>query len=183
MVGADDQKFIMEAAQGGMMAVQLAQLAQQKASSPDVKEFAKQLEQDHSKANEDLKTLAQQKNVNLPSELDQKHQSQVAKFNNLSDEKFDKEYMKATVGDHKKDVKMFQKHADRGMDSHVKEFAAKTLPNLQAHLQKAEELRTTSTRARKADDTATPKSDDSATKDTTTKPERGQPAPTPKNDN
>ena len=163
------------------MEVQLAQLAQQKASSPEVKEFAKQIEQDHSTANEELKALAQRKNINLPTELDQKHQAQIAKFNNLSEEKFDKEYMKAMVGDHKKDVKKFQKQADRGMDSHVKEFAAKTLPHLQAHLQKAEELKGTSTRARKADDTATSKSDDSATKETT-KPEREHSAPTPKDD-
>jgi putative membrane protein len=162
MVGPQDQKFLMETAEAGMAEVQLAQLAQQKATSNEVKEFAKQLEQDHSKANEELKTLAQQKNINLPSEAGAKHQNQISKFNNLSGDKFDKEYVKAMVSEHKKKVKEFQKQSDRSMDSNVKEFAAKTLPTLQTHLQKAEELQTTSTRARKADDNATKSSPDSS---------------------
>jgi putative membrane protein len=144
----------MEAAQGGMMEVQLAQLAQQKTSSDEVKQFAKELEQDHSKANEELKDLAKQKNVELPTDMGPKHQSHVAKLQNMSGDQFDRAYMKQMVDDHKKDVSKFQKQSEKSMDTHVKEFAAKTLPKLQGHLQKAQELNT-STRSRKADTSAT----------------------------
>jgi putative membrane protein len=176
MVGPADQKFMMEAAQGGMMEVQLAQLAQQKASSEEVKEFAKTLEQDHSKANDELKALAQQKNVSLPTEIGAKHQSEVAKLQNMSGEQFDRAYMKMMVDDHKKDVSKFQKESDRAMDSHVKEFAAKTLPTLQSHLQKAQELNT-STRSRKAD-TGAKRSDTGAASDSD-KTKTGNPTPQP----
>jgi putative membrane protein len=177
MVGEPDHKFMLEAAQGGMMEVQLAQLAQQKASSDDVKEFAKELEQDHSKANENLKDLAKQKNVALPTELDQKHQAKMAKLQNMSGDQFDRAYMKMMVDDHKKNVSKFQKHSERAMDSHVKDFAAKTLPSLQGHLQKAQQLNT-STRSRKADDTSATRSDPGASSDSD-KTKTGNPTPQP----
>lgn len=140
---------MMEAAMGGMMEVQAAQLAQQKASSEEVKSFAKQLEQDHTNANNELKQLAATKNVNLPTDMGPKHQAHITRLQALSGDQFDREYSKMMVADHKKDVSLFQRHSTRSMDSDVKGFAAKTLPVLQGHLEKAQQLQT-STRSRKA---------------------------------
>lgn len=150
MVGPDDQKFLIETAQAGMMEVQAAQLAQQKAESEEVKQLAKQLEQEHSKANEQLKALAQQKNVSLPSDIGPKHQNHLSKLQNLSGAQFDKAYLKMQADHHKRDVKAFQRHSERSMDSDVKEFASKTLPSLQQHLQQVQQVNETGTRARKA---------------------------------
>jgi putative membrane protein len=166
MVGANDQKFMVEAAQAGMMEVQLAQLAQEKASSDEVKQFAKQLEQDHSKANDELKEIAKQKNVDLPADMGPKHQSHMAKLQSKSGDEFDRAYMKLMVDDHKKDVSKFKKQSEKAMDSHVKEFAAKTLPHLQAHLEKAQALNT-QTRSRRADDSTNAPSDTSSPRDVT----------------
>jgi putative membrane protein len=139
MVGAADLKFINDAAQGGMMEVQLGQTAQQKASSDAVKEFGKKMEQDHSQANKELTDLAKMKNVSLPSDMGN-HKSMVDKLSALSGAAFDKAYMKAMVRDHRKDVKEFERESANGMDSDVKAFAAKTLPTLKEHLRMAEDL-------------------------------------------
>jgi putative membrane protein len=165
MVGPGDLKFMNEAAQGGLMEVQIATLAQEKAQSEEVKKFAQELQQDHSKANEELKALAEQKNVSLPSEMTPKDQAKISKLQAMSGEQFDREFMKMQVDHHKKDVKAFEKQSERAMDSHVKAFASKTLPTLQQHLQTAQGLQT-STRSRKADtssDRATPDPSDSRT--------------------
>src|SRR5579872_2657875 len=61
-----DQKFIKEAAQGGMAEVELGQLAIQNASSEQVKKFGQRMVTDHSKANDQLKELAASKGVTLP---------------------------------------------------------------------------------------------------------------------
>jgi putative membrane protein len=153
MLNPTDQKFIMQTAQSGMKEVQLAQLAQQKAASQEVKDYARQLEQDHSKANDELKALAQQRNVNLPADMGPKHQGHMTKFQNMSGEQFDREYIKMMVNDHRNSIREFQKQANSGMDSNVKEFASKTLPTLQTHLQRAQELQT-ATRSRKANTTS-----------------------------
>jgi putative membrane protein len=143
LVGDTDQKFMMDAAKGGMMEVQLGQTAQQKASSDGVKDFGKKMEQDHGAAGKELADLAKAKNVSLPADMGTEKNS-VDKLSNLSGAAFDKAYMKAMVRDHKKDVKEFEKISSIGIDSDVKAFAAKTLPTLKEHLRMAEELQRSS---------------------------------------
>ena len=140
MVGAMDKKFMMEAAMGGMAEVQMAQLAQQKASSDDVKKYAAMLEKDHTKANDDLKQIASTKKVDLPTDIGPMHQAHMSKLQGLSGAQFDREYTKMMVMDHKKDIRDFQKEASNGMDSDVKGFASTTLPALQEHLKQVQQL-------------------------------------------
>src|SRR6185436_5788331 len=62
---ASAETFIRHAAQGGTAEIALAQLAKDKASNADVKAYAERLERDHSKANDELKSLASSKHVTL----------------------------------------------------------------------------------------------------------------------
>lgn len=140
MMKSADAKFAAKAAQGGMAEVQLGQLAAQKASNADVKAFGQQMVDDHTKANDQLKSVATKENMTLPSTLDSKDQALMTKLQGLSGADFDKTYMKAMVKDHKEDVKEFQKEADKGKDPQIKNFASQTLPTLQQHLTKAESV-------------------------------------------
>jgi putative membrane protein len=133
-----DADFIKDAAQGGMMEVELGKLAADKASNSQVKDFGKRMQQDHSKANDELKKLASDKGVQLSATLDKKHQSKVDKLAKLSGAEFDRKYIDAMVDDHKDDVKKFQKEADKGKDADVKKWASQTLPTLKEHLQLAQ---------------------------------------------
>jgi putative membrane protein len=133
-----DSDFIKEAAQGGMMEVELGKTAQDKASNEKVKDFGKRMEQDHSKANDELKKIASDKGVQLSSDLDKKHKSKMDKLTKLSGAEFDRQYMRAMVSDHKDDIKKFQNVADKSKDADLKKFASQTLPTLKEHLQLAE---------------------------------------------
>jgi putative membrane protein len=137
-LSSDDSNFVKDAAQGGMMEVELGKLAQDKAASAKVKEFGKRMEQDHSKANDELKKLASDKGVQLSTSLDSKHKSKVDKLAKMSGADFDKQYMSGMVSDHKDDIKKFQKEADKGKDADLKQFASQKLPTLKEHLQLAE---------------------------------------------
>lgn len=130
-----DHKFAMEAAMGGMMEVELGRLAAQKGASDEVRQFGQRMVDDHSKANEELMRIASSKGMTPPAMLDAKHKMEMQKLSALSGEKFDKEYVKMMVKDHKKDVGEFQKEANGGMDADIKAFAASTLPTLREHLQ------------------------------------------------
>jgi putative membrane protein len=133
-----DADFIKDAAQGGMLEVELGKMAQDKATNSQVKDFGKRMQQDHSKANAELKKLAADKGVDVPTILDKKHQGMVDKFAKLSAADFDRKYMGDMVSDHKDDVKKFQKQADKGKDADLKKWAGQTLPTLKEHLQLAQ---------------------------------------------
>jgi len=133
MNNAADKKFVTDAAIGGMAEVKLGQMASEKATNADVKQFASRMVTDHSKANEELKTVASQQSITLPTELDAKHQALADKLSKLSGTEFDRAYVKEMVKDHDMDVKEFQREAQNGQDSAIRDFASKTLPTLQEH--------------------------------------------------
>lgn len=135
----EDKKFFKEAASGGMMEVQLGQLAKDKAQSQDVKDFGSRMVTDHGKANDELKQLAQQKKWTLPTKLEHKHKSMVGKMQKVSGSEFDKKYMTGMVMDHAKDVEDFRNATQKVKDPELKAWAEKTLPVLEQHHQLAKE--------------------------------------------
>lgn len=128
-----DIRFMNEAAMGGMLEVELGRVAMQNAASDQVKQFGQKMVDDHSKANEQLKSVASTQKIDIPTSLDSKHQATIDRLSKLSGDAFDKAYVKEMVKDHNEDVKEFQKEAQNGQDSAVRDFAAKTLPTLQEH--------------------------------------------------
>lgn len=137
-MGSADRMFMHKAAIGGMVEVQLGTLAQQKASSDQVKQFGARMAEDHGKANDELKQIASTKGVQLPTALDKKNQGVMDRLQKMSGAQFDKAYMSDMVSDHKEDIADFKKEAGSGKDADLKGFAAKTLPTLQEHLQMAQ---------------------------------------------
>ncbi|RYE35642.1 MAG: DUF4142 domain-containing protein [Sphingobacteriaceae bacterium] len=132
-VDKDDADFAVTAANGGMAEVQIAQLAQQKAESTDVKDFAAKMITDHTKANNQLMALAKQKNITLPAALGDDEQKILTDLSKKSGKEFDKAYVKAMVEDHEKDVKLFTDEAKDAKDADLKTFAGTTLPTLKMH--------------------------------------------------
>jgi len=141
MKKVDDKKFLKDAAIGGLMEVELGKLATQKGSSDGVKKYGQKMVDDHSKANDQLKELAGKENLQVPSELDSKHQSRLDKLSKLDGPAFDKAYIKDQVKDHEQDVSAFQSEAQGGQNASIKQFAANTLPTLQEHLSMAKDLK------------------------------------------
>lgn len=137
LAGAD-HTFVMKAAQGGMAEVKLGNLAKEKGSDPAVKEFGQQMVDDHSKANDELKSLASSKGITLPADVNAKDEAEYERLSKLSGAAFDRAYMNRMVTDHRTDVNEFRRESEHGADADVKAFAAKTLPTLEHHLQMAE---------------------------------------------
>jgi len=137
-----DSTFATKAAEGGLAEVQLGNLAKEHASSQEVKNFAQQMIDDHTKANDELKKTASSKSISLPTSMNSKDQAIYDRLAKLNGAAFDKAYMRDMVSDHRADVAEFQREADHGTDSDLKAFAAKTLHTLQEHLKKAETTET-----------------------------------------
>jgi putative membrane protein len=125
-LSAKDKSFMKDAAQGGMMEVEMGKMAQQKGKSADVKKIGGTMVADHTKANNELMGIAKKKGVDLSKEK--------AKMEKLNDANFDKEYINAMVKDHEKDWAAFQAEAKNGSDADVKAFASKTSAVIKKHL-------------------------------------------------
>jgi len=136
---AADQTFVMKAARGGLAEVELGKLAEDKATNDQVKQFGKKMVDDHGKANDELKSLAQSKNITLPTDLSAKDKALHDRLSKLSGAAFDRAYMQAMVKDHREDVNEFRTESKSGADPEVKQWAAKTLPTLETHLKLAQD--------------------------------------------
>jgi putative membrane protein len=132
--GHSDQMFVQKASTGGLAEVRVGQLATERAASAEVKQFGQQMVTDHTKANQELSTLAKAKNLPVATELDQKHQAVLDKLTKLQGAAFDREYIADQVAAHERTVALFTTQAKEGHDAELKAFAAKTLPTLQEHL-------------------------------------------------
>jgi putative membrane protein len=126
-LSAKDKMFMKKAAKGGMKEVAMGKLADEKGQSDDVKSFGKRMVADHSKANDELKKIAVQKNAKLPTK-----EPTVGWTS-------DKAYMDAMVKDHEKDLAEFQEEAKSGSDPDVKKFADDTAKMVQEHLDLAKQ--------------------------------------------
>jgi putative membrane protein len=135
-----DKSFATKAAQGGLAEVQTGQLVQQRNASPQAKQFAETLVQDHTQANDQLQQIAQQKDLNLPQQPSSDQRSELKKLGSLSGAQLDKAFARYEVQDHKQDIAMFEKEAKSGKDPELKDFAQKALPVLRRHLQMAQAL-------------------------------------------
>jgi putative membrane protein len=135
-----DRDFLMEAAIGGLMEVELGRMAAQQGASEAVKKFGQRMVDDHTQANTELMALATNKGITLPTALDDKHREHATKLSGMSGAEFDRAYVKMMVRDHSDDVKKFERQSERGADPDLKAFAAKSLPTLQEHLQMARAL-------------------------------------------
>jgi putative membrane protein len=137
-----DQAFITKAAGGGTAEVELGRMGIEKASSEEVKKFAQRMVDDHSKANDELKVLAQSKNVTLPETPDPHVKAMQDKLSRMSGASFDRAFMQAMVADHKKAVNDFRLASRSAKDPEIKAWAAKTLPTLEEHLKLAQSTTT-----------------------------------------
>jgi putative membrane protein len=133
-----DQTFAEKAAAGGMAEVALGQLAEQNASSAQVKDFGQRMVTDHGQANQELQQIAQTENLTLPAQPDSKDQATQKRLSGLKGTAFDSAYTKDMVRDHEQDIAEFKREAQSGQDPALKAFAQKTLPILQQHLQMAQ---------------------------------------------
>lgn len=142
-LSGSDETFFTKAAEAGLAEIEGANMAQTKASTSEVKEFAARMITDHTKINEELKMLATEKDVTLPAEPSLMQKAEL-KALGLLDDKFDSNYVdRMAVAAHEDAVELFKDTVENSEDADIKAFAQKTLPALQEHLKMAKALNPT----------------------------------------
>jgi putative membrane protein len=135
------QDFIKEAAISDMLEIESSKIAQQKGNAEE-KKFAGQMIADHTKTSSELKGLVSSGDVKaeLPTQLDSSSQGKLDKLRNAKPEDFPGQYDPMQVSAHKDAVSLFERYAKGGDNAKLKDWAGKTLPALQHHLQMAQDM-------------------------------------------
>src|SRR5664279_4467950 len=126
--------FANKATTGGMEEVDLGKLAEQKANSPQVKDFGKMMVEDHTLLNNNFKTIASKKSIELPTSITDDQRKDIDNLSKKAGKDFDKAYVDMMVEDHKKDISEFKDAQAKVADNDIKDFITNTLPTLQKHL-------------------------------------------------
>jgi putative membrane protein len=137
-----DAQFMQFAAVSGLFEIQSSELATQKGSTQQLIDFANHMITDHMMQDQELKSLAAQKNITLPATLTPEKQAIVTKLNGLGGAAFEKEYMNEQIKSHEETVKNFEMASTSARDADVKTFASKYLPALRMHLDHARSVKT-----------------------------------------
>ena len=137
----DDKAFARDALLNGLAQVELAKLAQQKASSGAVREFARQIAEDFGRNDDELRRLAGENDFSLPDGLDPKHKAEIARLSGLSGSEFDRTFLRAQLKENKKDFDAFYNEAWNGMYRNARSFAWRSLPALKKEIKAAKALR------------------------------------------
>jgi putative membrane protein len=135
-----DQQFVDFAAQTDMMEANLGQLAQNQASSQQVKDYATTLVTDHTSDYGQLSQAAKQANLTVPNALDKEHDTMIAPMQKLKDAAFDHKYAREMIAGHTKAIAIYQKEATSAQNDAIKSYASTALPVLQKHLSGAQDL-------------------------------------------
>lgn len=137
-----DKNFLDRAAQAGNAEVQASKLALEKTADPDVKAFATLMLDEHITLGDRLQLLAAAKKAKVPDQASVSQRARIAMLSKMEGAAFDEQYVSVIgVSAHTDAVELFRKGAEEATDAEVRDFAAKTLPNLEHHLQMANALK------------------------------------------
>ncbi|MDR3535474.1 MAG: DUF4142 domain-containing protein [Acetobacteraceae bacterium] len=137
---AADQAFLLRTASGSMTEIQLGQIAQQKATSSDVRQLARRMVADHTAASQDLQAIADEQGLTLPDQPERMAQAMTQRLRGTTGSDFDQAYVQQVVRYHQQDLAAFRREVRSGQDPDLKAFAQKYLLMIQQHLQLAQSL-------------------------------------------
>jgi putative membrane protein len=136
----DAAKTVQKLSRLNQREVSFSRLASDRAQSPEVREFATEMVRVHDNTAQELATLAARRGATQgPRELDESRDDREA-LARKSGREFDRAYVEAMVEAHEKSITTLESAAGAD-DTEVAAFATRTLPQMRAHLQRAETLK------------------------------------------
>ena len=133
-------EFVAQAVEDSIAEVELCELALQKCASEEVKAFAQQMIEEHSRMGTQLETLAGDKKIDMPKDLDSKHKAAMRQMEKLSGDEFDRAFMQHNAKEHENDIKVFRHYAQNESDDAIRTLAENGAQMLEKHLQMARDI-------------------------------------------
>jgi putative membrane protein len=139
---ADTREYVQMAAMGDMFEVEASKIALMRAQSPEVKKFAQEMVDAHTKTSDDLKARLVRAGliVELPTMLDDEHQKKLDDLKAASAQEFDRLYVAQQKEAHEQALMLHRDYAMHGSVADLKALAADTVPKIEMHVKMAAEL-------------------------------------------
>ncbi len=128
---SSERQEIRNAAEASMAQLEYSRVAQQRASSEDVKTFANQVVERRTKMLDELKDFASRHQIDLPKQVSSKDRKEVDRLSGLSGPEFDKEYLQAIDREQSHRIAAWQNIEQKTSNPDLKQFASVILPRLQ----------------------------------------------------
>jgi putative membrane protein len=138
-----EKGFVTTAAKGNLAEVELGKLTSEKSNNQLVKDFGQQMVNDHSKANDNLKPIADSNGIQWPTKLTGESEALYNRLSKLSGAQFDKSYVQAMAQDHRKVLAEYKRESGTVKDQQLKAYIDQTLPVVQQHLSHIESIEKT----------------------------------------
>jgi putative membrane protein len=135
-----DEAFLATAAQADMTIVHMGKMAQERAETPSLKDFANTLVQDHTNDYQELTELASKAGHGIPKVIDKHNDRTIATLDHYKGKTFDHAFLETQAAEHERLVSAFKREAEHGSNPDVKAYANKALPTIEQHLHDVENL-------------------------------------------
>ena len=136
----DKESVIKESAKMHMATEKFAELANEKAQNPQLKQYAQKLAQDHKQSKQELEKLAQKHNVTLPTSIDEKCKEEIARLQSLSGAEFDREFAKGAVEGHAMAMAHLQQASSAATDTDLRQYTQSLLAKVREHQRQGREI-------------------------------------------
>jgi putative membrane protein len=135
-----DAAFLAAAAQADMTIVHISKMAQDRAASSKLKDFANTLVQDHTSAYQEVSELAATAGEPVPKGIDRQNDRVIAALDRSKGKTFDRAFLFRQLTEHEKLLSAFEREARHGSNPAVKAYASKALPTIERHLHDTQDL-------------------------------------------
>jgi predicted outer membrane protein len=135
-----EPSLLFMAFQDGMGEILMSKLALQQSGNAEVQQFAQRMIDEHTRANAEIKQLAESESQGLPHEISPEQFRDYINLSQLTGQEFDQAYVERNVEVHERDVQHFEAHSQNEPDPKIRAFAAANLPLLRAHLESARHI-------------------------------------------
>jgi putative membrane protein len=135
-----DENFVKKVASCNLLESKLGEIAQLKATRPNVRFFGKQMVMDHAAAMNALREAARDANIQVPNELADKHKEIHEKFRDYKDEQFDRDYMKQVLDNHEKSLELYTTAIKEAKNERVRAYAERFRPVIEKHRDQAKKM-------------------------------------------
>ena len=135
-----DDNFLIKAASCGHAQIEIGKLADKRANSAKVKEFAAQMVRDHQACYDKLAETIKNRKIAIVSGFEKDAQADIDRLGKLQGAEFDREFLAYVIKTHEEGVAIFEAQANNGKNAEIRTFAAENLPKIQEHLKEAQAL-------------------------------------------
>jgi putative membrane protein len=143
---SETREYVQTAAMGDMFEVEASRVALSRSKSAEVKKFAQEMIDAHTKTSDDLKARLVRAGliVELPTMLDDEHKKKLDDLKAASADAFDARYIAQQKDAHEEALMLHRNYAMRGPVADLKALAADTVPKIEMHVKMTSELQSSS---------------------------------------